>query len=121
MSKLVPLCLSNGSIAMVSEIKLNSLEKYISLFPQFKELRKVILFGSSLETRCTEESDIDLWFVYDCTQREYHSILSEIDDLHGESYADDFLGCSVEKFNSSACGALYSVKSKGVVLYDSLW
>lgn len=53
-SKLVPFCTSTGNTVMVSEIKVESLKRYISIFPKLTVIRKVILYGSTLEERCTE-------------------------------------------------------------------
>lgn len=112
-SKLVPFRTSTGNTVMVSEIKVESLKRYISIFPKLTVIRKVILYGSTLEERCTEESDIDLWFVYDCSIPEYHKLLYKLDTLHGDSSMDDFLGCTVDIFsNGPSCDAMYSVKIK---------
>lgn len=50
---------------------------------------------------------------------EYYKLLYKLDTLHGDSSMDDFLGCTVDIFNNGpSCDAMYSVKNKGVVMYD---
>ena len=60
MSKLVRL--SNTDI-YVSELKLKYVEYIISICKDFDFIDKVILFGSTLEERCKESSDIDIVIV----------------------------------------------------------
>lgn len=81
---------------------------------------RVILFGSALEERCTEESDIDLCLLYKGTQRVYSKTVTWIDSMLEDAAYDDIIGFPADRFDQGdIMGALFDVKRKGVVLYDS--
>lgn len=48
----------------VAENKADRIRRYISVFPLLKSVNKVILFGSAMTEQCTEQSDVDLCFLY---------------------------------------------------------
>ena len=76
MCKLVPLQLENGDIVNVAEHKREQLNRYLSIFKYLSGIRQVILFGSALEERCDERSDIDLCMLYDGERSTYHNALN---------------------------------------------
>lgn len=51
----------------VADTKKKHIENIIKAAPTCKHILEIILFGSSLETRCTEQSDIDIAIVSDYT------------------------------------------------------
>lgn len=58
MSKLVKLF--EDKDIMVSELKRDCILNIIEEAKKYSKITKIILFGSSLEERCTERSDIDI-------------------------------------------------------------
>lgn len=64
MCKLVPFKTQPGEIVMVADIKVEKLNRYLEILPRLSSIVKVILFGSTLEERCTSDSDIDLLLLF---------------------------------------------------------
>lgn len=118
MSKLVPIKLDVGSV-LVSDCKVERILEYMRIFKEYPEVLRVILFGSCLETRCTENSDVDLWILLNSEDDNvYYSLLDKIWKEHDWTTSDDLLGCGVKWFLSDSFGALRDVKRKGVVIYS---
>lgn len=69
MSKLVKL-FENKNI-LVADIKKNHILNIIEQAKKCNRITKIILFGSSLEERCTEISDIDIAVFQTYTQANY--------------------------------------------------
>jgi len=60
MCKLVEIKSNNGESIKVAEIKKNHIQNIISNASKCQSIDAIILFGSALEERCTDESDIDI-------------------------------------------------------------
>lgn len=60
MCKLVELKTNYGSSVHVADIKCTCIKNIIDTAPQCSQISEIILFGSSLEERCAEQSDIDI-------------------------------------------------------------
>ena len=75
MSKLINLATPNENI-YVSDIKKDYIENIIASAKQCKFISKIILFGSSLEERCTEYSDIDIAVFGDKTKSQIFRLAS---------------------------------------------
>jgi predicted nucleotidyltransferase len=43
-----------------ADIKMNCIQNIINVAPKCRSIHKIVLFGSSIEERCTERSDIDI-------------------------------------------------------------
>lgn len=63
MCQLVSIDTNYGEKIEVAEIKRNYIENIISSASQCKAISEIILFGSALEERCCEQSDIDIVIV----------------------------------------------------------
>ena len=59
MSNLTDLKTAKGSIR-VSKFKKRYIENIMEQAKKCSNIQEIILFGSSLEERCTEESDVDI-------------------------------------------------------------
>lgn len=59
-SKLVEMPLDNGSKIKVAECKKKCIENMVSVAHKCKQIDAIVLFGSTLEDRCTTDSDIDI-------------------------------------------------------------
>ncbi|MBO5302798.1 MAG: nucleotidyltransferase domain-containing protein [Lachnospiraceae bacterium] len=60
MCKLVALSTNYGEKVKVAEVKKSSIENIIQLAPMCNAITEIILFGSAIEERCQENSDIDI-------------------------------------------------------------
>lgn len=60
MCRLVSIKSNDGQCIEVADIKKSYIENIISSASKCKQIHAVILFGSALEERCTEKSDIDI-------------------------------------------------------------
>lgn len=67
MSKLMEIETNFGSTVKVSEVKAAYIKQLIELAAICPKIESIILFGSSLDERCTEYSDIDFIIVSELT------------------------------------------------------
>ena len=58
--KLVSLNTNYGAKIQVADIKKKCIENIIHCASQCRQINEIILFGSALEERCNEQSDIDI-------------------------------------------------------------
>lgn len=65
MCKLLPVTTNTGKVVYVADIKKIVIQEIINLSGKCGILDYVILFGSSLEERCSDNSDIDIAFISD--------------------------------------------------------
>jgi len=123
MCQLVNLQLKNGTIVKVAEHKVERLKKYMSVFPMLKSIKQVILFGSAITENCTEQSDVDLCFLYR-DKKQYREDMAELYyNIMPESTDDDAMSADCEWFKTSnmLTGAMKVAAREGVVIYDSQW
>lgn len=83
MCKLVALQTNYGTTVNVAEIKKKHIENILNSAPLCKQILAIMLFGSALEERCTNESDIDLVII--CN--------SSIGKLSQTKAFDKFINC----------------------------
>ena len=123
MCRLVDLKLKNGAIVRIAENKENRIKKYLSIFPQLKSIDQVILFGSVITEHCTEQSDVDLCFLY-TNKQQYREDMAELYfEIMPESTADDAMCAESAWFkNTNALtGAMKAAANEGILIYDRKW
>lgn len=123
MCKLVRLQLENGTFVQVAENKAERIKRYISVFPLMKSVSRVILFGSAITERCTEQSDVDLCFLYR-DKKQYREDMAELYyDIMPESTEDDAMCADHDWFENTnmLTGAMKVAAREGVVIYDREW
>ena len=123
MCKLVNLQLKNGMTVKVAENKVERIKQYISVFPLLRSVKQVILFGSATTENCTEQSDVDLCFLYR-DKKQYRKDMAELYyDIMPESTDDDAMCADYDWFESTnmLTGAMKVAAREGVVIYDSQW
>ena len=91
MCRLVPFVLESGRTVKVAEYKVEKLKRYLQIFPLLSSVDKVILFGSALETRCREESDIDFLVYYNDREKFREDMSLRLPELFPDSVYDDML------------------------------
>lgn len=67
MCRLVTIQTNYGTSIDVAEIKKKHIENILNSAPLCKQISAIMLFGSSLEKRCTNKSDIDLVIISNST------------------------------------------------------
>ena len=116
MCRLVPLKLENGRTVRVAEYKVEKLKHYLQIFPLLPSVDKVVLFGSALETRCREESDIDFLLYYNDRAKFREDMSLRMPELFPDSVYDDMLrlptGARAER------GVQKEAEEKGIVFYE---
>lgn len=117
MCNLVPMKLC-GQTVNIAEHKVEKIKKYLEVFPKLKSVDKVYLFGSTLETRCTENSDIDLLFVYNDRKLFHHEMSWDMLDIFQESAEDVALRIPENYDIKCAMGAVKTALTKGKVIYE---
>lgn len=123
MCKLKALLLQNGKTIQVADHKWNHIRRYLQELPKLKSVQQVILFGSAITEDCTEQSDVDLCFLYD-NKKEYWEDIAKLNfELMPESASDDALCADQSWYETTNCltGAWKDVRRKGVTIYDRNW
>lgn len=123
MCRLIDLQLKNGMTVKVAENKAERIKQYISVFPLLRSVKRVILFGSAMTENCTEQSDVDLCFLYR-DKKQYREDMAELYyDIMPESTDDDAMCADCDWFENTnvLTGAMKVVAREGVVIYDSQW
>ena len=118
MCKLVPMTFPTGVTANVADIKVEKLKKYLEVFPKLKSFQKVYLFGSAIETKCREESDIDFLVVYDDLKHINEDMNWVITEIFPDYVYDDFLQLSQQEASGFTIGASRKALEKGVLIYE---
>lgn len=65
--KLISIQTNHNTLVEIADIKKKYIENIIDKAPICNKISAIILFGSSLEERCTEKSDIDIAIISDYT------------------------------------------------------
>ena len=104
----------------VAEIKYRYIQNIIDQAKKCKNITKIILFGSSIEDRCTEESDIDIAVFGEKTvgkyelSKEYKDFRSNIFSFDFDQEYDILYFKNTERNNS----LLFQDIMRGLVIYE---
>ncbi len=116
MCRLIPLNLENGRTIEVSEYKAEKLKQYLRIFPLLPSIDKVILFGSALETRCREDSDIDFLLCYNDREKFREDMSLRLPELFPDSVYDDML--RLPTGTKAKSGVQKEAEDKGIIFYE---
>lgn len=72
----------------IADIKYKYIQNIVKQAEQCKHINRIMLFGSSLEERCTDKSDIDIAVFGDKT-REKYLVSKEFKDFHRRVFRYD--------------------------------
>ncbi len=120
MCKVTTMTVDNRQIH-VADIKQKYIENIINAASECDYIDRVILFGSALESRCKEESDIDLAVFGNVsrgkclTSKKYEEFLKKVYSYNDFEQAYDILYFKTGQSNNSA---IMEDISKGEVLYE---
>ncbi len=112
----------DGRTIRVADIKQKHIENIVSAARDCSYIDRVVLFGSSLENRCREESDIDLAVFGNVsrgkclTSRSYEQFLSKVYSFSNFEQAYDILYFRNGSMNNSA---IMDDIEKGEVIYEA--
>jgi len=99
----------------INPIKLEKIRKGINFIEKNNngEIKKIILFGSSLTEDCSEQSDIDLCFVTDCSSadnsyfRMFGGLPLEMDEI-----------CDIVVYGKINGVLREEIDRKGIMIYE---
>ena len=118
MCKLVSMTFPTGVTANVADIKVDKLKKYLDVFPYMRSIDRVYLFGSTLEERCREDSDIDFMLFYNERKAFRQDMADVLPEIFPDSVYDDFLRAQSNDPRWFPTGAARVALEKGVLVYE---
>lgn len=125
MAKLIKLCENNLiSDIKVADIKINEIKNIISNAKECKSIDYIILFGSSLEERCNEESDIDIAIISNITRsrlyraKDYRDFLANVYKYNLKQEYDIIQFNSFEDIKKHKYGVYLDIAEKGKIIYS---
>lgn len=123
MSRLISVETNYGHRILVADIKHGAIENIIKMAEACDKIDYIYLFGSSLENRCTEESDIDLAIVSSVTRsrlfrlKSYDTFVCGLYKYDKEQEYDILQFNSVDKILNSAEFVCSDIAEKGKLIY----
>lgn len=124
MCKLVSIRTNNGEEIKVADVKADII-KYISEIAHIcPKIEYIYIFGSSVEERCTKESDIDIAIVSTVTRsrlfsaKDYRNFTDKLYSIDLEQEYDILQFNSVEAIKNSKDFVCKDILTKGKLLYS---
>lgn len=124
MCKLVSIKTNNGVYIKVADIKAEIIKQILELAPICEKIDYIYIFGSSVEERCTEKSDIDIAIVSNVTRsrlfnaRDYRDFTGRLYSIDIEQEYDILQFNSIEAIEKSKDFVCKDILSKGRLLYS---
>lgn len=123
MCKLVSIQANTGVKIKVADIKAKTLEQIIILASLCDKIEYIFLFGSAIEERCTNKSDIDIAIVSNVTRsklfiaKDYNQFTSDLYNLDSEQEYDILQFNSIDAIKKSKDFVCKDIMEKGKLLY----
>ncbi|MBQ6814783.1 MAG: nucleotidyltransferase domain-containing protein [Lachnospiraceae bacterium] len=123
MCKLVSIETNFGENVEVADVKANTVRQIIEIATSCEQIDYIILFGSSVEETCTEESDIDIAIVSNVTKsrlfksKEYDKFTTSLYDINSQQEYDILQFNSLKKIESSKEYVCKDIVHKGKIIY----
>ncbi len=124
MCKLVKITNSLGEQIEVAEIKADTIKKIIKIAKICDKIDYIYLFGSSVEERCTDESDIDLAIISNvsasklCNRSSYREFKERLYAIDTDQEYDRLQFNSLKAMRNSKEPVCLDIISKGKLLYQ---
>ena len=124
MCKLVKITNSLGEQIEVAEIKADTIKKIIEIAKICDKIDYIYLFGSSVEERCTDESDIDLAIISNvsasklCNRSSYREFKERLYAIDTDQEYDRLQFNSLKAIRNSKEPVCLDIISKGKLLYQ---
>lgn len=109
---------ANGRNIFVADIKKDYIKNILKSVSLCKEIDKIILYGSVLEERCTDESDVDMAIFGKYSKEKMYSLRSYNNFVDSVVSYGDLQDYDMFYFDSSADSKVLDDIRKGVVLYE---
>ena len=91
MSNLVSINTNYNTQVQVAEIKLKNIQNIIESASKCTHIQEIILFGSALEERCTDESDIDIVIISNVARSRLYRLKTYAEFLSSLHQDDDYI------------------------------
>lgn len=124
MCKLVKITNSLGEQIEVAEIKADTIKKIVKIAKICDKIDYIYLFGSSVEERCTDESDIDLAIISNvsasklCNRSSYREFKERLYAIDTDQEYDRLQFNSLKAIRNSKEPVCLDIISKGKLLYQ---
>lgn len=115
--------LSTDTQIQVADIKKPIIENIIMIANICKEIDYIILFGSSLEDKCTEQSDIDLAIISNVTRarlfrsNSYDRFTTALYNINDEQTYDILQFNSMQDLKNKNSAVCKDIVNKGKIIY----
>ncbi len=123
MCKLISIQANNGTTVQVADIKAEIIKQIINIASLCKKIESIYVFGSSVEERCTNSSDIDIAIVSNVTRsklfgaKDYNNFIEKLYDIDIDQEYDILQFNSLEKLRESKEYVCKDIMEKGVLIY----
>lgn len=91
MCNLVNIDTNYNTQVRVAEIKIKSIQNIIAAASKCAHIQEIILFGSALEERCTDESDIDIVVISSVARSRLYRLKTYAEFLTSLHQDDDYI------------------------------
>lgn len=126
MCKLVSIKTKADTVINVADIKADIIKQIMEIATECTKIDYIYIFGSSLEERCTEQSDIDIALVSNVTRsklfnaKEYNEFISKLYDIDSEQDYDILQFNSLSKIENSKDFVCKDILNKGKLIYKRI-
>lgn len=126
MCKLVAIKNNKGELVSVADIKADIIKKIMQLAAECDKIDYVFVFGSSVEERCTEESDIDIAIVSNISRSRlfrtasYDRFVTGLYEINLNQDYDILQFDSLRDITEGRENVCFDIKNKGALLYERL-
>ncbi|MCI6242952.1 MAG: nucleotidyltransferase domain-containing protein [Agathobacter sp.] len=124
MCRLVSIQTNTGTYIKVADIKAEIIKKILKIAPICSKIDHIYIFGSSVEERCTEKSDIDMAIVSNITRsklyndKDYKEITNRLYNIDLEQDYDILQFNSVDSIKKSKDAVCIDILTKGKLIYS---
>ncbi len=123
MCEMAVLKTNTGTQIHVADIKKTIIERIILIASVCKEIDYIILFGSSLENKCTERSDIDIAIISNTSRskflrsKSYSRFTTALYNIDEEQCYDILQFNSMEDLKKKSSPVCRDIVNKGKIIY----
>ena len=107
----------------VADIKADIIKKFLEIAPICSKIDYIYIFGSSVEERCTEKSDIDIAIVSNVIRsklfqsKDYKEFTNKLYNIDLEQDYDILQFNSLKTIRESKDAVCYDILTRGKLLY----
>ena len=123
MCRLVYIQSNAGANIEVADIKADIIKKILEIAPGCSKIDYIYIFGSSVEERCTEKSDIDIAIVSNVTRsklfesKDYKEFTNKLYNIDLEQDYDILQFNSIKRIKESNDAVCNDILTKGKLIY----